>query len=91
MKSGLFLNIVVSQGSVVLELFSGEDESLLIRRDSFLVLDFRLHILNRIRRLDLKRETRKSSMQQTYCTVLAGSSSRLTAVVYLCARFTAPQ
>jgi len=48
MKSGLLLNIVVRKGAAILELFAGEDETLLIRGDSLLVLDFRLHIVNGI-------------------------------------------
>jgi len=54
MESGLFLDVVVSEGSSVLELFSGEDESLLVWGNSFLVLDLGLDILNGIRTLDLQ-------------------------------------
>jgi hypothetical protein len=50
MESGLFLNIVVRESAAVLQLLAGEDKALLIRRNSFLVLDFRLHVVNRIRR-----------------------------------------
>ena len=32
-KSGLFLDVVVSQGAAVFKLFTGEDQPLLIRRD----------------------------------------------------------
>jgi hypothetical protein len=35
----LLLDVVVAQGSAIFELLSGEDESLLIRGDSLLVLD----------------------------------------------------
>ena len=45
-KSGLFLNVVVGEGSSVFELLSSEDESLLIGRDAFLVLDLSLDSLN---------------------------------------------
>ena len=54
MKSGLFLNVVVAQGTTVLELLSGEDQTLLIRGDSFLVLDLGLDVIDGIGRLDLK-------------------------------------
>ena len=40
MESGLLLDVVVGKGASVLELLASEDESLLIGRDSFLVLDF---------------------------------------------------
>ena len=46
MKSRLLLNIVVTQGAAVFELFTGEDETLLIWGDTFLVLDLGLDILN---------------------------------------------
>jgi hypothetical protein len=40
MESGLLLDVVVRKSSSVLELLTGEDESLLIGRDALLVLDF---------------------------------------------------
>lgn len=39
------------------ELFAGEDQSLLIGRDALFVLDFRLDIFDRVRRLDLKTQS----------------------------------
>merc|ERR1712113_1195899 len=54
MESGLLLDVVVSEGSAVLKLFSGEDESLLIWWDSLLVLDLGLHVLNGVRWLDIE-------------------------------------
>ena len=38
-EGGLLLDVVVLKGAAVLELLSGEDQALLIRRDTFLVLD----------------------------------------------------
>ena len=40
MESGLLLDVVVGKGASVLELLASEDETLLIGRDSFLILDF---------------------------------------------------
>ena len=54
MEGGFLLDVVVSEGSSVIQLLSGEDESLLVWRDSFLVLDLGLDVLNRVRRLDIK-------------------------------------
>jgi len=54
MKSGFLLDVVIRKGSSVLELLSGEDESLLIGWDSFLVLDLCLDVLNGVRWLDLE-------------------------------------
>jgi hypothetical protein len=46
MESGLLLDVVVGEGSAVFQLLSSEDESLLIGRDTFLVLDLSLDIIN---------------------------------------------
>ena len=54
MESGLFLNVVIGEGSAVLELLSSEDESLLIRWDAFLVLDLSLDVLNGVGWLDVQ-------------------------------------
>merc|ERR1712223_1112109 len=43
-KSGLLLDVVIRKSTSVFELFSSEDQSLLLRRDSFLVLNFSLHV-----------------------------------------------
>ena len=48
------LDVVVGQGSSVLELLSSEDESLLVGGDALLVLDLGLDIVDRVRGLDLK-------------------------------------
>jgi hypothetical protein len=45
-KGGFFLDVVVGEGSSVFELFTGEDQSLLVWRDSFFVLDFGLDVFN---------------------------------------------
>jgi len=53
-KSGFFLDIVIGKSAAVLKLLSSEDESLLIRWDTFLVLDLGLHILDGVGWLNLK-------------------------------------
>ena len=53
-KSRLLLDVVVRQCSAVLELLSGEDESLLVWWNAFLVLDLGLDILDGVRWLDLE-------------------------------------
>jgi len=47
-KSRFLLNVVVRESSTVFKLLSGEDESLLIWWDSFLVLDFGFDIFDGI-------------------------------------------
>jgi hypothetical protein len=42
MKGGFFLDVIVREGTTILELLSSEDEMLLIRRDAFFVLNLSL-------------------------------------------------
>jgi hypothetical protein len=53
-KGGLLLNVVVAEGAAVLELLSGEDQTLLVRGNSLLVLDLGLNALDGVRALDFK-------------------------------------
>jgi hypothetical protein len=53
-ESGLLLNVVVAKGAAVFELLASEDKTLLIRRDTLLVLDLALDIVDGVRRLNLK-------------------------------------
>jgi len=46
MKSGFLLDVVVDESAAVFELLSSEDEKLLVRWDSFLVLDLCFHIVD---------------------------------------------
>jgi hypothetical protein len=54
MESRLLLNIVVGESATIFELLAGKDQVLLVRRDAFLVLNLRLHVVDRVRRLDLQ-------------------------------------
>mgnify|MGYP006864118693 CR=1 FL=1 len=53
-KSGLLLDVVVAQSAAIFQLLSGKDKTLLIRRDSFLILDLSLDVVDGVRRLDIK-------------------------------------
>jgi hypothetical protein len=53
-KSGLLLNVIIGKGPAVFELLSSENQTLLIRGDSLLVLNLGLHIIDGIGRLDLE-------------------------------------
>ena len=55
MQRALLLNVVVRERSAVLKLLSREDETLLIGRDAFFILNLLLHVFNRVRRLNLIR------------------------------------
>merc|ERR1711884_678800 len=53
-ESALLLDVVVGEGSSVLQLLTSEDQPLLIRGDSLLVLDLSLDVLDGVRGLDLE-------------------------------------
>merc|ERR1712224_472993 len=50
----LLLDVIVRKGTPILKLLPCEDQALLIRWDSFLVLDFRLDIAHRVRSLNVQ-------------------------------------
>merc|ERR1719166_839805 len=54
MEGRLLLDVVVGEGTAIFELLSSEDKSLLIGRDTFLILDLSLDVLNGIRWLDIE-------------------------------------
>jgi hypothetical protein len=45
-KSGFLLDVVVGQSTTIFELLASEDKTLLIRRDTFLVLDLLLDVVD---------------------------------------------
>merc|ERR1712240_18799 len=55
-EGGLLLDVVVGERSAVLQLLASEDQPLLVRGDSLLVLDLGLDVLNAVARLDLQRD-----------------------------------
>ena len=56
MQGALLLDVVVREGATVFELLSSEDETLLIGRNSFLILNFGLHVIDGVRRFYLERD-----------------------------------
>merc|ERR1712021_300378 len=54
MQGGLLLDVVVREGTAILKLFAGKDQSLLIWGNSFLVLDLSLDVLNGVRCFDFE-------------------------------------
>ena len=56
-QSRLLLDVVIRESTPVLELLSGKNETLLIRRDTFLVLDLGLDVVDRVRRLNIERDS----------------------------------
>ena len=53
-KGGFLLDVVVAESAAVFELFAGENESLLVWWDAFLVLDLGLDVLDGVAGLDLE-------------------------------------
>jgi hypothetical protein len=54
MQGGFLLNVVVRKRATVFELLAGKDQTLLVRGDSFLVLNLGLDVVNRIGRLHVQ-------------------------------------
>ena len=54
MKCGFFLDVVVREGSTILELLTGKDKSLLIGRNTFLILDLSFDIFNGVSWLNVE-------------------------------------
>jgi len=54
MKGGLLLDVVIRESSTIFELFSSEDQSLLLWWNSFLVLNLRLNVGDGVIRLDIQ-------------------------------------
>lgn len=48
------LDIIIRQRTPILQLFPGEDQPLLVRRDALLILDLRLDIVDGVGRFDLE-------------------------------------
>jgi len=56
MERWLFLDVVVCKSSLIFQLLSSKNQTLLIRGDSFLVLNFLLDVVNRIRWFNFQRD-----------------------------------
>jgi hypothetical protein len=55
MQRRFLLNIVIRKSAPIFQLFARKNETLLIRRNAFLVLNLGLDVFNGIRRLDIER------------------------------------
>jgi hypothetical protein len=53
-ESRLLLDVVVTKRAAILHLLSGEDQTLLVGRDTLLILDLGLDVVDGIARLDLE-------------------------------------
>ena len=54
MKSRFFLDIVIRQGTPIFQLLTGEDQTLLVRWNPFLILNLGLDVVDGVGTLDLQ-------------------------------------
>jgi hypothetical protein len=54
MQSGFLLDVVVRKGAAIFELLAGEDQALLIRRNTLLILNLGLNVVDRVRGFDFQ-------------------------------------
>ena len=54
MQSALLLDVVIRQGSTILQLLTGEDQALLVWWDAFSILDLCLHVIDGARSLNIE-------------------------------------
>ena len=54
MKRRFLLDVVVGEGTAVLQLLTSKDQTLLVGRDTLLILDLALNVVDSVARLDLK-------------------------------------
>ena len=75
MQGKLHLDPVVREGSAIFQLLSGEDQSLLLRWDSLLVLDFGLDVLDGVVGLDIQSDGLSGQVfDENLCTSCASES-----------------
>jgi hypothetical protein len=63
-KGRLLLNVIVGKGAAILKLLASEDQALLVRRNTLLILNLGLDIVDGIARLDLKGDSLASNCQR---------------------------
>jgi len=94
-QGGFLLDVVITQGPSVLQLFTGKDEALLVWGDPFLVLDLGLDIVDGVRRFDLEgnRLTREGFDEDLHdCCARSIDLLRFPCLcVYMCSRFSFSQ
>lgn len=70
MESALLLDVVVRQGTTILQLFAREDQALLVGRDTLLILDLRLHIVDGVRRFNFQSDGLAGPCTLRVCEVI---------------------
>lgn len=54
MQSRFLLDVIIGKSAAILELLASENQALLVRRDTLLILNLRLDIVNSVAGLDLQ-------------------------------------
>ena len=77
-KGGLLLDVVIGESAAILELLAGEDQALLVRWNSLLVLDLGLDIVDGVGRLNLEGDglTREGLNKDLHDCLLRSKSQR---------------
>jgi len=57
MKGRLFLDVVIAQGTAILKLLASKNQTLLIWWNTLFILDFGLHVLDRVTWLNLESDS----------------------------------
>ena len=66
MKSGFLLDVVVGESTAVLKLLAGKDESLLVWRNTFFVLDLGLDVVNCVGGFNFQSDGLASQARKTW-------------------------
>lgn len=74
MQSGFLLDVIVGESTSILELLSGENQTLLVGRNAFLILDLRLDIIDSVARLNLESDGLSSEGLDDYKSVVSKES-----------------
>ena len=70
MQGGLLLNVVIRESATILQLLASENQALLIRGDTLLVLNLCFHVVDGVGRFDLQsdRLTREGLNEDLHST-----------------------
>ena len=68
---------VVRKGAAVFELLASKDQTLLVGRDTLLVLNFGLDVVDRVRRLDFQSDCLPGEAMVSQCAVVIQPDLRL--------------
>ena len=83
MDRAFFLNIVIRESSVIIELFTSKNKSLLITRDSLPVFELFLQGFNRIVRINIKSNSLSSKCPHEYLHASSPQSEHQMDCVFL--------